>query len=82
MRRWIHTRSIVGSTVISDPDSSFQLNNRAIAGRVSLPGLRGTSGSATLNAAADQVKDGYSVGPPSPTTPNKVICGTSQINVG
>jgi hypothetical protein len=76
MRRWIHARSIIG-TVMSDPDSSFPMNNRAMAGRVTLPGLRSTSGSATLTAAADQLKDGYTVDPPSPTTANEVICCTS-----
>lgn len=78
MRRWIHRRSIVG-TVVSDPNSSFHMNNRAMAGRAALPGLRGTSGSATLTAVADQMKDGYTVGPPSPTTANEVICWTSCI---
>jgi hypothetical protein len=48
-----------------------------MAGRAALPGLRGTSGSATLTAAADQGKGGYTVGPPSPITANEVIRCTS-----
>lgn len=65
---------------MSNPDSSFHMNNRATAGSVALPGIRSTSGSATFAATADQVKEGYTVDPPSPTTANEVICCTSRIS--
>jgi len=71
MRRWIHKRSNVG-TVVSDPDSSFHMNNRAMAGRAALPGQRRASGSATLTAVVDQSlsKDECAVSQPSSTTIN------------
>jgi len=72
MRRWIHKRSNVG-TVVSDPDSSFHMNNRAMAGRLALPGQHRASGSVTLTAAVNQSfsKDECTVSPLSSTTLNE-----------
>jgi hypothetical protein len=73
MRKWIHDRSIVG-TVVSNPESSFHMDNRNSTGRT---GLSRTNGGVTLTTVVDQVKDGYAKRPPSPTTTDEVICYTS-----
>ncbi len=69
MRKWIHERSIIG-TVVSNQDASFHMTNRSSVGRT---GLHHTSGVVALTAAVGQVKDEYTKGPPSPTTPDEVI---------
>jgi len=51
------------------------MKNRAVVGRVVLPGQHRASGSATLTAAVDQSlsKDECTVSPPSSTMTNEVI---------